>query len=187
MNNEFDFKGYLKNNPLLLENTNNDYINETQSKLRERIKAEILSALKESTILMRDPSIKAKVDKVINILKDIEVDGETMEFILKQVGMEDQMQHQLTSREEEAEKKQMFKNVNKGLGLNEAEEEDTTEEDTTAPEVADVEPKLTGNEKEIQDALTKAYEAAKKVNDKKLVDQIGNTITFFTRTHLVKK
>jgi len=45
-NKEFDFKGYLKNNPLLKETTTNRNVNESQ--LRERVRAEILSALKEN-------------------------------------------------------------------------------------------------------------------------------------------
>ena len=34
--------------------------------------------------------------------------------------------------------------------------------------------------------LTKAQEEAEKIGDPKLMDQIGNTITFFTRKHVVK-
>jgi hypothetical protein len=34
--------------------------------------------------------------------------------------------------------------------------------------------------------LTKAQEEAEKLGDDKLLDQIGNTITFFTRKHIVK-
>jgi hypothetical protein len=67
------------------------------SEFKKIIREEVRKALKESTILMRDPSVKAKVDDVIATLKDIDVDGETMQFILKEVGMEEQMQHQLTS------------------------------------------------------------------------------------------
>ena len=34
--------------------------------------------------------------------------------------------------------------------------------------------------------LTKAQEEAEKLGDEKLLDQIGNTITFFTRKHIVR-
>ena len=37
----------------------------------------------------------------------------------------------------------------------------------------------------IQDSLTQAYEAASALGDEKLMNQIGNTITFFTRNHVV--
>ena len=39
----------------------------------------------------------ANVNRVINILREIEVDGETMQYILEKVGMEDQMLKQLIS------------------------------------------------------------------------------------------
>jgi hypothetical protein len=38
-----------------------------------------------------------RVEKVIDILREIEVDGETMQYILEKVGMEDQMLKQLIS------------------------------------------------------------------------------------------
>ena len=37
----------------------------------------------------------AIVNRVINILRDIDVDGETMQYIIEKVGMEDQMLKQL--------------------------------------------------------------------------------------------
>jgi len=58
-------------------------------------------------------------------------------------------------------------------------DEETTADVTTV----DVDP----NVKAVQDALTQAQAAAEKLGDEKLTDQIGNTITFFTRTHVVEK
>jgi hypothetical protein len=43
------------------------------------------------------------------------------------------------------------------------------------------------NVKAVQDSLTQAQAAAQKLGDPKLTDQIGNTITFFTRAHVVDK
>jgi hypothetical protein len=59
------------------------------------------------------------------------------------------------------------------------EEVDTTVDVSTD----DVDP----NVKAVQDALTQAQAAAQDLGDPKLSDQIGNTITFFTRSHVVKK
>ena len=58
-------------------------------------------------------------------------------------------------------------------------DEETTADVTTV----DVDP----NVKAVQDALTQAQAAAEKLGDDKLTDQIGNTITFFTRSHIVDK
>jgi len=61
-----------------------------------------------------------------------------------------------------------------------AEEEVDTTVDITTDEVDP-------NVKSVQDALTQAQAAAQQLGDKKLMDQIGNTITFFTRAHVVEK
>ena len=68
-------------------------------------------------------------------------------------------------------------------------EADAEATDTGAEETMDVETttEIDPNVKAVQDALTSAIEAAKTLGDKKLEDQIGNTITFFTRTHVVGK
>jgi hypothetical protein len=64
--------------------------------LQKIIREEVKKALKEEaqTSLMR--SHPGMVEEIIEMLKHIDVDGETMEYILKAVGMEEQMQQQLT-------------------------------------------------------------------------------------------
>ena len=73
----------------------------------------------------------------------------------------------------------------------EAEVTDTETADVTVDdtEVTDVETttEVDPNVKSVQDALTQAQAAAQQLGDKKLTDQIGNTITFFTRAHVVDK
>ena len=82
--------------------------------------------------------------------------------------------------------------------LNEEEEDEVeAEEETEEVEVDDVEGMepaekapaegLSQDEKEIQDTLKLAYDNAIAIGDKKLADQIGNSITFFTRTHVVER
>jgi len=85
--------------------------------------------------------------------------------------------------------------------LNEA-DEDEVEVDVEDEIEADIEPEvepeveipagdagggLTSDEKEIQDSLKLAYDNAIAIGDQKLADQIGNSITFFTRTHVVER
>jgi len=80
----------------------------------------------------------------------------------------------------------------------EDEVEDEVDVDIEAPEVIDeptgginvtqnADADLTGTEKEVQDNLEAALEAAKKIGDEKLQKQIGNSLTFFTRQHVVKE
>ena len=51
----------------------------------------------------------------------------------------------------------------------------------------DAESDITGVVGNVQDNLEAALESARELGDEKLVDQIGNTLTFFTRTHVVKE
>jgi len=46
---------------------------------------------------------------------------------------------------------------------------------------------LSAEEQEIQNSLKIAYDNAAAIGDQKLADQIGNSITFFTRTHVVER
>ena len=78
----------------------------------------------------------------------------------------------------------------------EEEEEDVEVEDeveVTADEKEGIDVKqdadsdLTGVVGNVQDNLEAALEAARKLGDEKLVDQVGNTLTFFTRNHVVKE
>ena len=92
--------------------------------------------------------------------------------------------------------------VAKEKGIAEADEDEEIEvedievEDTeveTGDDEGDIEVKanaevgITGEKKTVQDNLEAALIAAKELGDQKLIDQIGNSITFFTRTHVVGK
>ena len=84
----------------------------------------------------------------------------------------------LSIREEEEEDIEVdAEEVDAKIDTPEGEAEIETTDVTMA---AEVDP----NVKATQDALSQAMEAAKALGDKKLADQIGNTITFFTRQHV---
>ena len=247
--------------------------------------SEIDSILKENS-----PMNDSRTEQIIQMLKDMDVDGETMEYILRQVGMEDQMANQLVNNPAEyaaslkenndesleslsdselielandegmedmivrdgegflANREEIISGLKSTNGLNEANEftsnkparikefiialnrlvdeyhaelylkdevfegvmmiikaakEEAMNLDEAKEEVAvdDTEVAVDGEEnidvdttaevdpnvKAVQDALTQAQAAAQKLGDPKLTDQIGNTITFFTRAHVVEK
>jgi len=81
-------------------------------------------------------------------------------------------------------KKKKAKDTEEEIVIDDITDETPTEEtDTTINVTTDqIDPAV----KAVQDALTQAQSAAQKLGDPKLTDQIGNTITFFTRTHIVK-
>ena len=188
------------------------------------------------------PMNDSRVEEIIQMLNDMEVDGETMEYILRQVGMDDQMANQLVRNKMELDSVKEMKAMlhskfddegyegsddhfqdtidesglwpalmkfkDEGFSLehvvgwieanwymiNEADEKaaeeeaaaDVTVDDTETIDVATT-AKVNPNVKAVQDSLTQAQAAAQKLGDAKLLDQIGNTITFFTRTHVVEK
>ena len=79
--------------------------------------------------------------------------------------------------------------------LKEADEDEIEDEiedvdvdiDVDAPAETSSEPGLTSEEMEIQNSLKKAYDTAVSIGDEKLSNQIANTITFFTKTHIVPR
>jgi hypothetical protein len=72
----------------------------------------------------------------------------------------------------------------------EVEDIEVTDTEEFVPEddmdMEDTSLQLDSGEKEIMDSLETALEFAKQKGDEKLIDQIGNTITFFTRQYIVK-
>jgi ribosomal protein S6 len=50
-----------------------------------------------------------KVNEVINTLRSIDVDGETMQYILEQVGMTDQMLRQLVMTKDSKKTKKLLR------------------------------------------------------------------------------
>lgn len=79
--------------------------------------------------------------------------------------------------------------------LNEAKEEDTEAEETSTKETeASPEEDVTidmgtggiSSVQDVQKELMDALEASKKLGDKKLTRQIGNALTYFTRSQITK-
>ena len=66
-------------------------------------------------------------------------------------------------------------------------EVDVAVEEPAMDAAPDLSQGLTAEEQEIQNSLKIAYDNAASIGDQKLADQIGNSITFFTRTHIVER
>ena len=69
----------------------------------------------------------------------------------------------------------------------EVEDEEEVEMDMDVEEPTSAPAGLSQDEQEIQNSLKVAYDNAVAIGDEKLADQIGNSITFFTRTHVVER
>lgn len=164
----------------------------TKFNLREAIaknKATFFSSLNENKEYYRDAEaddaehIKAlekdmKDDKMSSKMKMSELKAKIKEMVLAEMNLD--IQDTTSEYDFLAEKK-------------EDEETDTEVEDTEVDidGMEDIDVDTTGevnpDVKAVQDALTQAQAAAQKIGDEKLTDQIGNTITFFTRAHVVDR
>jgi hypothetical protein len=180
---DFNYIEYLKNNPLLKKSTNK-LITESQetlksskvkkSELKAKIREEILSTLNEEEDYERmsreveygiggpDTSNYDEEIDMEDLFADLEGDFEDMPIDFEPI--------------DEAK---------------EDEEEAPEEEEMDAGIDVDVETAptqgLSAEEQEIQNNLKIAYDNAVAIGDQKLADQIGNSITFFTRTHVVER
>jgi hypothetical protein len=125
---------------------------------------------------MKKSEFKDKIKEMIlaEMEKDVDYTDETSGYdFLAEV---DAILAEAEKEEEETDTETADAEVETPEGTEDVEVTDTTTTATVDPNV-----------KAVQDALTQAQAAAQTLGDAKLTDQIGNTITFFTRSHVVDK
>lgn len=176
----FNYIEYLKNNPLFKgeKTQSTKLITEAQeapkaakmkkSELKAKIREEILSTLSEE-----EDYEKMGREVEYGIFPGSEEDDLTMQDIFDMLDNEE------------------FEDM-EDMPIDEAKEDEAPAEEEMDAEVnVDVEAApaqgLSAEEQEIQNSLKIAYDSAVAVGDQKLADQIGNSITFFTRTHVVER
>ena len=147
---------------------------------------------KEQIDFTKNPSLKIALDKIED-LAGIEDDSMSD---LNVVDTNEEVTEEATSKMKVSELKAKIKeDIISMLSEQDEEEdveaeiEDEVEVDVEEPalDASDAQEGLTADEKEIQDSLKIAYDNAVAIGDKKLADQIGNSITFFTRSHVVER
>ncbi|MDA7616777.1 hypothetical protein N8579_00200 [bacterium] len=182
---DFNYQEYLKNNPLLKE------------EVKDQLITEGLNEDKYDDIVAADDDIPADQKKAAASAYRKVDKGASAEKALKNV-KEEEVTEETTSKMKVSELKAKIKEDIISL-LNEDEEEVDIEDEIEADDVEvdmeepsiDATPSkdvgLSSDEQEIQDSLKLAYDNAVAIGDEKLADQIGNSITFFTRTHVVER
>jgi len=179
---DFNYIEYLKNNPLFKgeKTQSTKLITEAQeapkaakmkkSELKAKIREEILSTLNEE-----EDYEKMGREVEYGVFPGIDADELSMQDIFDMLDNEE------------------FEDM-EDMPIDEAkkdEEEAPAEEEMDAEVNVDVEASpaqgLSAEEQEIQNSLKIAYDSAAAIGDQKLADQIGNSITFFTRTHVVER
>ena len=157
---DFNYQAYLKNNPLLQkEAEENKLITESQE-IEETVEETVEEVVEETTEEIQEevPSSKMKVS---------ELKAKIKEDIISLLN------------EDEEEEEDIEADIEDEVDID---VEEPTVDAAPAPEVG-----LSQDEQEIQDSLKLAYDNAVAIGDEKLADQIGNSITFFTRTHVVER
>ncbi len=176
---EFNYTEYIKNNPLLQEEVKDKLLTESQEVSEE-------APSSKTTV----SALKAQIKEFIlnSLAEEEKPDGRDIYF-----GAD--AKDKIKKRREDAV--DFLKKHKEKYGLKEKEEdievdiEDEIEADAEPamePEMdAAPEAGLSQDEQEIQNSLKLAYDNAVAIGDDKLADQIGNSITFFTRTHVVER
>ena len=172
-----------------------------KSELKELIKSSIMNEMYVDVDNMEDApesevDFLAEVDRILAEADEFETAKPArITSFLKALDLlvYDEYHAELYDSDEVKQAYDLLVKAAKKLGnLNEADEEvavDDTEVAVDGEENIDVDTttEVDPNVKAVQDALTQAQAAAQKLGDPKLTDQIGNTITFFTRAHVVDK
>jgi uncharacterized protein with von Willebrand factor type A (vWA) domain len=154
---DFNYQEYLKNNPLLQKEAEENKLITESQEVEEAVEETVEEVVEETTEEIQEESPSSK-------MKVSELKAKIKEDILS-----------LLQEDEEEDV--------------EVEVEDEIEVDTEEPstDIATGDAGLSSDEQEIQDSLKLAYDNAVAIGDQKLADQIGNSITFFTRTHVVER
>jgi len=163
-----------------------------KSELKEMIKAAMLAEY-EKDVDYTDENPESEEDFLAET-QNSEVLA-MVELIMNALGPErfiDELISAMDTSEAKANLEHIIQMWDLDGGLYEAEgDEEVDAEETTDVAVDDTETidtettsEINPEAKVVQDTLTQAMEAAKKLGDKKLESQIGNTITFFTRQHI---
>ena len=179
-----------------------------RSELKEIIKASMLEDMGTSPFLENKPErIEDFINSLDNLIEEYHADLYLNDELFTAIDAVKRAAKQEMGREDEMGDIPGFEGTRDaldGLGLEEAKKDEEEEEvedvevdaeeditlDEPEEEEMDMEPEsdtsgLDAGEKDLQNNLEKALEAAKEMGDDKLAKQIGNTITFFTRTHVV--
>ena len=193
--NEFDLKGYLYNNPLLEKKHDSKKGNkEEQKRMKGAIKddEDHIEKLKKDIKADKKKLKKLKADEPKDVKEGMHKNEEELEegnvdYDISPKGFLKKQPNNWLTEDDLEEQEEVDVDVEKDVDVDVKDEVEVDDES----EESDIEVKseLPGEDAKtsaVLGLLTKAQEEAEKIGDPKLTDQIGNTITFFTRKHVVK-
>ena len=177
----FNYKDYMKNNPLLNEaQGDNDELDDSLGRKHGKKKQDMKQRRADSENMekakgKRKYSGDKSKDKVKESYDDMD---EEMDMKKKKITVKE-FKSQIRER--------ILAEMNEEEEMTEADEIDIDDESSESK--IEVDSELAGESSDVSailGLLTKAQEKASSMGDEKLLDQIGNTITYYTRAHVVK-
>ena len=168
----FDYQAYLKNNPLLKEDERTDAEQEGYKDGFNDAKDDIKDTLSK----MKVSEFKEKIRT--EILSTLSEESQYEASLYSEAEIDEEVERFLKEAETDVNVKDGEEDVNVDV---EGDKIDIKDKGVDAT----VEVGLSPEEKVVQDSLQAAMEAANSLGNQKLADQIGNTITFFTREYVV--
>ena len=209
MANEFNYRNYLKNNPLLTEDKRTDAEEEGYLDGLKDEKADLKKEnVKSSKITVKEFKAQIK-ERILAEMKDDLDETDAVSFRRQNSpsytmdadgGPVNPQPHKVgksTVEEEMDDMDEEMKDIDEAEEVDVEDNEDINidvEKDIDIDDVSDkseieVDSELAGESSDVTailGLLTKAQEKAEGMGDEKLLDQIGNTITYYTRAHVVK-
>ena len=190
---KFNYRDYMKNNPLLSEAQGYDdelddslgmkHGKKKQDMKQRRADSENMEKAKSKRKYSGDKSMDESYDDV-----DEEMDASKSKITVKELksSIRERILAEMNEEEvTEAEDIDVEDNEDIDIDI----EKDIDIDDESSESKIEVDSELAGESSDVSailGLLTKAQEKAESMGDEKLLDQIGNTITYYTRAHVVK-
>tara|TARA_R110002049_G_scaffold459_2_gene2573 strand:- start:246 stop:830 length:585 start_codon:yes stop_codon:yes gene_type:complete len=190
---KFNYRDYMKNNPLLSEAQGYDdelddslgrkHGKKKQDMKQRRADSENMEKAKGKRKYSGDKSMDESYDDV-----DEEMDASKSKITVKELksSIRERILAEMNEEEvTEAEDIDVEDNEDIDIDI----EKDIDIDDESSESKIEVDSELAGESSDVSailGLLTKAQEKAEGMGDEKLLDQIGNTITYYTRAHVVK-
>jgi hypothetical protein len=151
------------------------------AKLKKDYKDDVSEAMRDDVEEgMRSPSFEE--DDVKEEMRDKRMEDDVKEMMR---GGSSYEEDDVNEQEEENVDVDVEKDID--IDVKDKEEVDVDDESVESDiEVKTMVPGESADVEAVQGLLTKAQQQAEKLGDEKLLSQIGNTITYFTRAHVVK-
>ena len=218
MANEFNYRNYLKNNPLLTEAKKDEEVKEEYKKDMDEVKhrdmdEEMKGDMGKKSSKMKLSELKSKIkERILAEMSDeldeadavtfrrqnspsynFDIDGGPVNPVPHKAGKstveeeKEDMDEEMKDIDEIAEQEDVEVTDDENIDVDIERDVDVDDEETESD--IRIKTSVPGESKEVeavQGLLTKAQQQAEKLGDEKLLAQIGNTITYFTRKHVVK-